>query len=103
MTDPQIIALAITVLAVFAGSVFNNVRIGDVNVSVNRRIDDMRDVLRAEMDRRFERMEPRFERIDSRFERIDSRFERIDSKLDTVIAMLGQLDTRVTKLEDRIH
>lgn len=80
MTDAQIIAIAITVLAVLAGSVFNNVRIGDVNTSLNRRIDDMRDVLRAEMDLRFERM---------------------DSKLDTIINMLGQLESRVTKLEGR--
>ena len=80
MTDAQVIAIAITILAVFAGSVFNNVRIGDVNTSLNRRIDDMRDVLRAEMDLRFERM---------------------DSKLHTIITMLGQLDTHVTKLEGR--
>jgi hypothetical protein len=82
MTDAQIIAIAITVLAVLAGSVFNNVRIGDVNVGLNRRIDDMRDVLRAEMD---------------------LRFERLDSKLDTIIGMIGQLDARVTHLEERIH
>jgi hypothetical protein len=80
MNDAQIIAISITVLAVLAGSVFNNVRIGDVNTSLNRRIDDMRDVLRAEMDLRFERM---------------------DSKLDTIITMLGQLESRVTKLEGR--
>jgi len=49
MTDAQIIAIAITVLAVFAGSVFNNVRIGDVNTSLNRRIEDMKDVLRTEL------------------------------------------------------
>jgi hypothetical protein len=87
MNDAQIIAISITVLAVLAGSVSNNVRIGDVNTSLNRRIDDMRDVLRAEMD--------------LRFERIDQRFERTDSKLDTIINMLGQLETRVTKLEGR--
>jgi hypothetical protein len=80
MNDAQIIAISITVLAVLAGSVFNNVRIGDVSIGLNRRIDDMRDVLRAEMDLRFERM---------------------DSKLDTIINLLGQLETRVTKLEGR--
>ena len=62
-------------------------RIGDVNISLNRRLDDMKEVLRTEMD--------------LRFERIDIRFERLDSKLDTIINMLGQLDTRVTKLEGR--
>jgi hypothetical protein len=80
MNDAQIIAISITVLAVLAGSVFNNLRIGDVSIGLNRRIDDMRDVLRAEMDLRFERM---------------------DSKLDTIINLLGQLETRVTKLEGR--
>jgi hypothetical protein len=34
--DAQIGAIAITVLAVLAGSVFNNVRIGDVNIGLNR-------------------------------------------------------------------
>jgi hypothetical protein len=101
MNDAQIIAISITVLAVLAGSVFNNVRIGDVSTSLNRRIDDMKEVLRTEMDLRFERIDLRFERMDAamnqRFERIDQRFERMDSKLDTIINMLGQLDTRVTK------
>jgi hypothetical protein len=49
MTDAQIIVSAITVLAVLAGAVFNNVRIGDVNIGLNRRIDDLRGVLRAEL------------------------------------------------------
>jgi hypothetical protein len=104
MTDAQIIAIAVTVLAVLAGSVFNNVRIGDVNTSlsarmgelntsvnrrmdelntsVNRRLDDLKDVLRAEF---------RAEMI------------KVDAKLDTIITMLGNLDTRVTKLEARSH
>ena len=48
MTDAQIIPITITVLAVMAGSVFNNVRISEGNASLNQRIDDLRDVLRAE-------------------------------------------------------
>jgi hypothetical protein len=79
MTDAQIIAIAITVLAVLAGSVFNNVRIGDVNAnlsarisdgnaSLNQRIDDLRDLLRAEF---------RADMI------------KVDAKLDTLIAMVG--------------
>jgi hypothetical protein len=28
---------------------------------------------------------------------------KLEAKLDTIIAMLGQLDTRVTKLEESIH
>jgi hypothetical protein len=91
MNDAQIIAISITVLAVVAVSVFNNVRIGDVSIGLNRRIDDMRDVLRAEMNGRLETMGSEMNR----------RFERMDSKLDTIINMLGQLETRVTKHEGR--
>ena len=98
MNDAQIIAISITVLAVLAGSVFNNVRIGDVSSSLNRRIDDMKEVLRTQMDLRLERIDLRFERMDST---INQRFERMDSKLDTIITLLGQLDSRVTKLEGR--
>jgi hypothetical protein len=82
MTDAQIIAIAITVLAVLAGSVFNNVRISEGNANLSRRIDDLRDVLRAEFR---------------------AHMTRMDGKLDTLIAMVGHLETRVTKLEERSH
>jgi hypothetical protein len=97
-TDAQIIATAITVLAVLAGSVFNNVSIGDLNTSANRHLDDMREVLRAETDSRFEFIDSRFQRVDSE---MNIRFDHMDSKLDTIIAMIGQLDTRLTKLGGR--
>jgi hypothetical protein len=91
VTDQQIIAIAITVLAVLAGSIFSSVRISDLNTnlsgriaetnaSLNRRIDDLRDVLRAGM-------------------RAD--MTKVEAKLDTIITMLGHLDTRVTKLEEK--
>ena len=91
MTDQQIIAIAITVFAVLAGSIFNNVRISDLNTGLsariaetnaglNRRIEDLRDVLRAEM-------------------RAD--MTKLEGKLDTIINMLGHLDSRVTKLEEK--
>ena len=43
-------------LAVLTGAVFNNSRIGDVS----RRIDDMRDLLRAEMSKNHSEMLHRF-------------------------------------------
>jgi hypothetical protein len=98
VTDQQIIAIAITVLAVLAGSIFNNVRISDLNTGLsariaetnaglNRRIDDLRDVLRAEM--RADRTEMRAD------------MTKVEGKLDTIISMLGHLDPRVTKLEEK--
>jgi hypothetical protein len=70
VTDAQSIAISITILAVLAGSVFNKTLIGDVSISLNRRIDDMRDVLRADVKGRFESMGSEMNR---RFERMDSR------------------------------
>ena len=40
MTDAQMITLAVAILAVFAGTFFNNSRIGDLDRSLNRHIDD---------------------------------------------------------------
>jgi len=89
MTDAQIIAIAITVLAVMVGSVFNNVRISEVSASMNRRIDGLKDVLRSEF------------RAD--MTGIRAGMSKMEPKLDTLISMVGHIDTRVTKLEVRTH
>jgi hypothetical protein len=93
MTDAQIIAIAITVLAVLAGSVSTHVCLGDLNTSVGRHLDDMKDVLLAGMNGGFEYANNSFQRAG---------FERIDPKLDTIISMISRLDARLTKLEGRI-
>lgn len=87
MTGSQVIAMAITVLAVMAGTIFNNSRIGDLNQGINRRIDDTKEVLRAEM-KAFEA-------------RVDARFGSIDWKLDEILRLVGDHETRITKLEER--
>ena len=86
MNDAQIIAISITVLAVLAGSVFNNVRIGDVNIGLNRRMDDLRDVLRAELLKETAGIRNLIER-----------------NQDALLTELARIDQRVTRLEDRIH
>jgi hypothetical protein len=71
MIDVQILTLSLTLLGIFAASWFNNSRIGDVNLrigdvnkslqdrmndmhkSLQDRINDTRDVLRAEMKAEF--------------------------------------------------
>ena len=70
MTDTQILSIAIMVVAVLAGSLFNNIRISDVN----KRIDDMRDLLRAEMAKNHSEMLHRFADLDTRLNRIEERF-----------------------------
>jgi low affinity Fe/Cu permease len=80
MTGAQIIAIAITVLAILGGTLINNTRIGDV-----------KEVLRAEFQRDLSQLEAR----------MNERFNSIDRKLDEILRMLGDHETRITALEQR--
>lgn len=83
MNDTQILSIAIMVVTVLAGALFNNVRIGDVN----KGIDDMRDsfhstlraelgAVRAEMAKNHSEMLHRFGDLDGRLTEIERRFMR---------------------------
>lgn len=87
MNDTQILTLVITLLGIFAASWFNNSRIGDIS----KRIDDMRDVLRAEM--KADRAE-----IKGEITQIMHRIERMD---DNIARVLADHDRRLTKLEEK--
>lgn len=70
MNDMQILTLALTMLGIFAASWFNNSRFGDTNNRIadlsnklDSRINDTRDVLRAEMNVHFERMNSKLDAI----------------------------------------
>lgn len=101
MSDAQILTIAFTMLAIFVASWFNNSRFGDTNTrigdvnnrigDVNKRIDDLsrqldtrlddfRDVIRAEI-------------------RLES--ERMIQKIDAVLNQLANHETRITRLEER--
>jgi hypothetical protein len=87
MTDTQILTLALMVLAIFAGTWFNNSRFTDVNLRLNdlsskldTRFDDLRDVIRAEM-------------------RLES--ERTNNKIDAFLQQLGNHETRISRVEQR--
>lgn len=83
MTEANIISIAITLFAIAAGSLFNNVRISDLATSTSKRFDDMRDLMRSEN------------------EVLRSENARTQDKLDAILKMLGDLDTRVTRLKAR--
>jgi len=76
MTGANIISFAITLFAIAAGSLFSNARISGLACATHARFDDMRDLVRAEN-------------------------ARTQDKLDTALKMLADLDTRVTRLEER--
>lgn len=76
MTDANIISLAITLFAVAAGSLFNNVRITDSATATNRRLDDVRDLVRS----------------------VDLKLDRVT---DTVTAMLNDHEQRIRSIEQQ--
>jgi hypothetical protein len=80
MTDANIISLAITLFAIAAGSLFNNVRISDSTTATNKRFDDMRDLIRSEIAR------------------LDQKLDRIT---DTLGAMLSDHEQRIRAIEQQ--
>lgn len=80
MTEANIISLAITLFAIAAGSLFNNVRISDLATATNKRFDDMRDLIRSEIAR------------------VDQKLDRIT---DTLGAMLSDHEQRIRAIEQQ--
>ena len=87
MSDSQIIALSITVLAILGATLINNARIGDI-----------KEVLRAEMDARFAKLDLSLE---IRFNAMESRFNAIDRKLDELLRVMADHDHRIRVIEAR--
>jgi hypothetical protein len=74
------ISIAITLFAIAAGSLFNNLRISDLASAANKRFDDMRDFIRSENTR------------------IDQKLDRI---AETLSAMLGDHEQRLRSIEQQ--
>ena len=87
MADAQIIAIAITVLAIVSGVLVNNSRIGDIHA----RLGDVKETLRAETKAEISAL-----RVE-----MNDRFNAIENKLDAILRMLADVDQRVTRLEAR--
>lgn len=66
----------------------------------NSRITEMRETLRAEMGQMEGRINTRFIEIETRMEK---RFDAVDRKLDEILRILGDHETRITKLEHPPH
>ncbi len=87
MADAQILAIAITVLAILAGTLINNTRTGDV-----------KEVLRAELKAHRAETETRMVGFDARFDRLEGKIDRI---AETLTAMLTDHGHRLRLLEQR--
>jgi hypothetical protein len=93
VTDAQIITIAITVLAVLAGTLFSNARIGDLsaritdtNNALSARITDLKEVMRAELQKETGELRHLIER-----------------NREAILTGLSRIGQRVTRLEERIH
>jgi hypothetical protein len=75
VTDAQIIAIAITVLAILGGALINNTRMGDV-----------KEVLRAELQKETSAIRHLIER-----------------NQDALLTEFARFDQRLTRLEERMH
>jgi hypothetical protein len=80
MTDSNVISIAITLFAIAAGSLFNNVRISDLATATNKRFDDMREFIRSENAR------------------LDQKLDRI---ADTLGARLNDHEQRIRSIEQQ--
>lgn len=78
----SLIEIPITVLAVMAGTIFNNTGIGDMN----SRLGDLKEILRAEMK--------------AQTAQLDLRTSSMDRKLDEILRIVGH-QTRITEFEAR--
>jgi hypothetical protein len=87
MTDAQLISIAITVLAIFGGTLINNARLGDVHT----RLGDVKEALRAEA----KADKGEIVNMIAELRRI------IEGNHDTTLRMLADIDQRVTRLEAR--
>jgi hypothetical protein len=87
MTDANVISIAITLFAIAAGSLFNNVRITDSATASNKRMDDMN-----------KRMEDMRDFIRSENARLDQKLDRI---AETMNAILGDHEQRIRAIEQR--
>ena len=103
MTDAQILTLVLTLLGIFAASWYNNSRFGDVSLRIadlntritegNKmlldRLNDTRDVLRAEM-------KAELAVVNNRFDRLEAKIDKMD---DNIARLLADHENRISKLE----
>jgi hypothetical protein len=82
MTDPQIMTLALAIVIPLSMLIYSNSRITEAKETLRAEIGQLRSDLTLTME---------------------TRFNSIDRKLDEILRMLGDHETRITRLEQRPH
>jgi hypothetical protein len=92
MTDPQMMTLALAIVIPLSMLIYSNSRITEAKETLRAEIA----VLRSDLLKEMVQMEGRME---SRFNSMESRFSSIDRKLDEILRIVGDHETRITRLE----
>jgi hypothetical protein len=71
----------LTIVAIVLGSMYNK-----------RRIDDLKDLFKAEIGRLEGVMNARFALVDARFDRIEDRLDRVEHRLEGIERRVSHLD-----------
>jgi len=82
MTDPQMMTLALAIVIPLSMLIYSNSRITEAKETLRAEIGQLRSDLTLTME---------------------TRFNSIDRKLDEILRMLGDHETRITRLEQRPH
>ncbi len=105
MNDTQILAIAIMVAALLAGTLFNNNRLTDLKELFRAELKATEASLKLSIGTLEMSVDKRFDEVDRRFDAMqasnDKAFQSIDNKLDTLLHMLADHNSRITKLEER--
>jgi len=89
MNDPQMMTLALAIVIPLSMLIYSNSRITEAKETLRAEIG----LLRADVMKEFVQLEGRLE----------SRFTAIDRKLDEILRIVGDHETRITRLEQRPH
>jgi flagellar motor switch protein FliM len=89
MTDVQIMTIALAVIIPLSMLIYSNSRITEAKETLRAEIGQFRAEIRTDLGK-----------LEAE---IRTDLSKLEAKLDTIISMLGHLDTRVTRLEERIH
>lgn len=125
VTDTQLLTLALAVILPLSLLIYSNSRITDAKETLraematgnsriteaketlraematgNSRIVDAKETLRAEMATGFAAVRTEFIQVRADF---NERFNSIDRKLDEILRMVGDHDTRIRSIEERLH
>jgi hypothetical protein len=82
MTDPQMMTLALAVVIPLSMLIYSNSRITEAKETLRAEIGQLRSDLTLTME---------------------TRFNAIDRKLDEILRIMGDHETRITRVEQRPH